>query len=181
MRNAWKVGVPLVLFAGVFVLFYVSLGRDKQTLPSPFINKPAPQFTLTSLNDPSVKVTNADFAGKPYVFNVWGTWCPGCMQEHPVLLQIAKRNEAPIIGMNWNDDPARAALYLSKKGNPYAFTGVDDAEGGGAIDWGVYGAPETFLVGADGKVLYKHISPMTMEIWEKEFLPRLRSPGGTRE
>lgn len=178
MKSAWKFVVPLVLFAGLFALFYVSLNRDKVTLPSPYINKPAPQFTLPSLSDASVKVTNADFAGKPYVVNVWGTWCPGCMQEHSVLLQIAQRNEVPIIGINWNDDPARAALYLSKKGNPYSFTGIDP-EGKIAIDWGVYGAPETFLVGADGKVLYKHISPMSIAIWEQEFLPRLR--GGNRE
>ncbi len=174
MKNAWKFLTPLVLFAGVLTLFYVSLDRDKQTLPSPFINKPAPQFTLPSLSDSNVSISNQDFAGKPYVVNVWGTWCAGCLQEHPVLLQIARRAEVPLIGMNWNDDPARAALYLKKKGNPFAFTGVDP-DGHIAIDWGVYGAPETFLVGADGKVLFKHISPLTMEIWEREFLPRIRS------
>jgi cytochrome c biogenesis protein CcmG, thiol:disulfide interchange protein DsbE len=172
MKLAWKFIVPLALFGGLLTLFYVSLSRDKQTLPSPFINKPAPQFSLPSMSDPSVKVTNGDFVGKPYVVNVWGTWCPGCLQEHPVLLQIAERGEVPMIGINWNDDPTRAAFYLKKKGDPYAFSGVDP-DGRIAIDWGVYGAPETFLVGADGKVLYKHISPMTMQIWEQEFLPRL--------
>jgi cytochrome c biogenesis protein CcmG/thiol:disulfide interchange protein DsbE len=172
MKSNWKFILPLVLFAGVVVLFYQSLNRDKMTLPSPLIAKAAPQFTLPSLSDPAVKITNSDFAGKPYVVNVWGTWCPGCLQEHSVLQQIAARNEVPIVGINWNDDTARAALYLKKKGNPYAFPGFDP-NGRIAIDWGVYGAPETFLVGADGKVLYKHISPMSLEVWEQEFLPRL--------
>jgi cytochrome c biogenesis protein CcmG/thiol:disulfide interchange protein DsbE len=176
MKSNWKFLVPLVLFAGVVVLFYASLGRDKVTLPSPYIGKPAPQFSLPSLSDPSIKVSNSDLAGKPYVLNVWGTWCPGCLQEHSVLLQIAKRNEVPLIGLNWNDDLSRAALYLKKKGDPYSFSGFDQ-ENRIAIDWGVYGAPETFLVDADGKVLFKHISPLSMAVWEKEFLPRLR--GGT--
>ena len=173
MKNAWKFLIPLVVFSGVLVLFYVSLGRDKQTLPSPFIGKQAPSITMPSLSDGEVKFTNATYAGKPWVLNVWGTWCPGCMQEHPALLKIAERGEVPLVGMNWNDDPARAALYLKRKGNPFEFTGIDP-DGSLAIDWGVYGAPETFLIGADGKVLYKHISPLTMEVWEKEFLPRIR-------
>lgn len=174
MKSNWKFIAPLVLFAGVFVLFYASLNRDKQTLPSPYIGKLAPTFSLPSLSDPATKVTNSDFAGKPYVVNVWGTWCPGCLQEHPVLLQIAQRNEVPLIGIDWNDDTARAALYLKKKGNPFTFTGFDPQGGRIAIDWGVYGAPETFLVDGNGVVLYKHISPLTMEVWEKEFVPRLR-------
>jgi len=177
MKNAWKFLVPLVLFVGLLTLFYVSLDRDKETLPSPLMGKAAPTFTLPSLSDAAVKISNSDFTGKPWVLNVWGTWCPGCLQEHAALLQIAKRGEVPIVGMSWNDDAARAAFYLKKKGNPYTFAGIDP-DGLIAIDWGVYGAPETFLVGADGKVLYKHISPLTVEVWEKEFLPRLRPRGG---
>jgi len=170
MRKNWKFIVPLVLFAGVIVLFYASLSRDKLTLPSPLIGKPAPQFSLPNLSDPAALVSNSDFAGKPYVVNVWGTWCPGCLQEHGVLLEIAQRNEVPLIGINWRDDSARAAMYLKRKGNPFVGVGVDP-ESKVAIDWGVYGAPETFLVGADGKVLYKHIGPMNMEVWQQEFLP----------
>jgi cytochrome c biogenesis protein CcmG/thiol:disulfide interchange protein DsbE len=176
MKNAWKFVVPLLLFGGLFALFYVSLDRDKQTLPSPLIGKPAPSLSLPGLNDPETKFTNSDYAGKPWVLNVWGTWCPGCLHEHSTLLQIAERNEVPMVGMDWRDDAARAALYLKKKGNPYTFSGMDP-EGSLAIDWGVYAAPETFLIGADGKVLYKLAGPMTMEIWEKEFLTRLRSRG----
>ena len=177
MKSNWKFILPIVLFAGVLVLFYASLDRDKQTLPSPYIGKQAPKFSLPSLSDAATRVTNADFAGKPYVVNVWGTWCPTCMQEHPVLLRIAKRNEVPLIGIDWQDDPARAALFLQTRGNPYTFTGFDP-DGGIAIDWGVYLAPETFLVDGNGIVQYKHASALTMEVWEKEFVPRLRSNHG---
>ena len=174
MKSHWKFIVPLVLFAGLFVLFYVSLDRDKQTLPSPYIGKQAPKFSLPSLSDPAIRVTNADFAGKPYLVNVWATWCAVCIQEHPVLLQIAERKEVPIIGIDWNDDLARAALYLRRKGNPYTFSGFDPEGGSIAIDFGVYAAPETFLVDGNGIVQYKHASELTMEVWEQEFVPRLR-------
>lgn len=176
MKKNWKFIVPLVLFAGVVVLFYASLNRDKETLPSPLIGKPAPQFSLPALDDPATQVANSAYAGKPYVVNVWGTWCPGCLQEHSVLLEIARRNEVPMIGIAWRDDSDRAALYLKKKGNPFVAVGVDP-ESRVAIDWGVYGAPETFLVGADGNVQYKHIGPMSLDVWQEEFLPRLKSRG----
>jgi cytochrome c biogenesis protein CcmG/thiol:disulfide interchange protein DsbE len=172
MKSNWKFIVPLVLFLGVLVLFGASLDRDKATLPSPLIGKPAPPFSLPSMSDPAVKASNSDFAGKPYAVNVWGTWCPGCLQEHGALLQIAKRNEVPMIGINWRDDTAQASLYLKRKGNPFTFNGVDP-DGRTAIDWGVYGAPETFLVGEDGTVLYKHVGPLTVEVWKEKFLPFL--------
>ena len=174
MKSNWKFIVPLVLFAGVMVLFWASLDRDKATLPSPLIGKPAPQFSLPSMSDPAVKVSNADVAGKPYAVNVWGTWCPGCLQEHSALLQIAARKDVPIVGINWRDDPARASLYMKRKGDPYTFHGVDP-DGRTAIDWGVYAAPETFLVGADGTVLHKHFGPLTVEVWTSKFLPLLAS------
>jgi len=172
MKSNWKFIVPLVLFAGVMVLFWASLDRDKATLPSPLIGKPAPQFSLPSMSDPAVKISNSDVAGKPYAVNVWGTWCPGCLQEHGALLQIAARKEVPMVGINWNDDPAQALLYLKRRGDPYTFNAVDP-DGRTAIDWGVYGAPETFLVGADGKVLYKHVGVLTLEVWTSKFLPVL--------
>jgi cytochrome c biogenesis protein CcmG/thiol:disulfide interchange protein DsbE len=172
MKSNWKFIIPLVLFGGVLVVFYASLDRDKATLPSALIDKPAPLFSLPSMEDPAVKVSNSDLAGKPYAVNVWGTWCPGCLREHAALMQIAKRNDVPLIGINWKDDTAQALLYLKRKGNPFAFNAVD-ADGRTAIDWGVYGAPETFLVSAQGKVIYKHVGEITVEIWKKNFVPLL--------
>jgi cytochrome c biogenesis protein CcmG/thiol:disulfide interchange protein DsbE len=108
------------------------------------------------------------------VLNVWGTWCGGCRQEHETLMEIARTGAVPLIGLDWKDDRAAAQQWLSTLGNPYAVV-ASDAEGRVAIDWGVYGAPETFLIGPDGKVLFKHIAPMTMEVWTKEFLPRIQA------
>ncbi len=114
----------------------------------------------------------SDLLGKVSLVNVWATWCSGCRQEHDTLLTLARDGGVPIFGINWKDDAALARQWLQNLGNPYAAVGVDE-EGGVAIDWGVYGAPETFLIGADGTVLYKHIAPMTLAVWRDEFLPRI--------
>ena len=177
----WKFIVPFGLFALLGVFLYIGLHRDPSYVPSPLIGKPAPEFTLPSLQDPAYPVSSKDLAGRPWVLNVWGTWCAGCRQEHPVLLQIARQTSVPIIGLDWKDDATEAQRWLAELGNPYAAVAFD-SEGRVAIDWGVYGAPETFLIGADGKVLYKHIAPMTLEVWAKEFEPRIQAataaPGG---
>lgn len=164
--------LPVGLFAVLVGFLYFGLGRDKQTLPSPLIGKSAPVFELTRLDDPSKTFSNSEFAGQPYVLNVWGTWCVGCRQEHDALMTIARRGEVPIIGLNWNDDREQALMWLRQLGDPYVVTAFD-GEGRVAIDWGVYGAPETFLVGANGKVIKKYISPITVEVWEQEFVPLL--------
>ena len=177
----WKFIVPFGLFALLGVFLYIGLHRDPSYVPSPLIGKQAPEFTLPSLQDPAYPVSSKDLAGRPWVLNVWGTWCAGCRQEHPVLLQIARSTSVPIIGLDWKDDATEAQRWLAELGNPYAAVAFD-SEGRVAIDWGVYGAPETFLIGADGKVLYKHIAPMTLEVWAREFEPRIKAataaPGG---
>ncbi|HEU4487075.1 MAG TPA: DsbE family thiol:disulfide interchange protein [Povalibacter sp.] len=175
----WRFLIPAGLFAALVAFFYFSLGRDKETLPSPLIGKPAPAFELPRLDDPSKNIGGKDFAGRPYVLNVWGTWCVGCRQEHPVLLQIAERGEIPIVGIDWKDDREQALRWLHELGNPYVDVGSDE-EGRVAIDWGVYGAPETFLIDGNGQVIYKHIAPMTMEVWEREFVPLIRKAGTQR-
>jgi cytochrome c biogenesis protein CcmG, thiol:disulfide interchange protein DsbE len=165
--------IPIGLFAVLVGFLYFGLGRDKQTLPSPFIGKPAPLFELPRLDDPSKTFSNRELAGKPYVLNIWGTWCPGCRMEHGALMEIARRGEVPLVGVDWNDERERALSWLQQLGDPYTVNAFD-GEGRVAIDWGAYAAPETFLVSADGKVLKKLAGPMTMEIWEQEFVPLLR-------
>ncbi len=177
--------LPILVFAFLIVVFFIGLKRDPTEVPSPLIGKPAPAFELPLLNDPDGHLSNTDFLGKVSLFNVWGTWCGGCRQEHPVLLQIAASGEVPIYGLNWKDDSEQARAWLQQLGNPYTAVGVD-AIGRVAIDWGVYGAPETFLIGPDGTVLYKHIAPLTMEVWKTEILPRVlaareRITGATAE
>jgi cytochrome c biogenesis protein CcmG/thiol:disulfide interchange protein DsbE len=164
--------VPLLLFVALGAFLFVGLYRDPRYVPSPLIGKPAPEFTLPSLQDASYPVSSKELLGQPWVLNVWGTWCGGCRQEHDTLLAIARQKTVPLVGLNWKDDNAAAQQWLSQLGNPYAVV-AEDREGRTAIDWGVYGAPETFLIGPDGVVLYKHIAPMTMEAWNTEFLPRI--------
>jgi cytochrome c biogenesis protein CcmG/thiol:disulfide interchange protein DsbE len=168
----WKFIVPLALFLVIGGFLLVGLNRDPSYVPSPLIGKQAPEFSLPSLQDPEYPVASHDLKGRTWVLNVWGTWCGGCRQEHPTLVAIARQNAVPLIGLDWKDDSSAARQWLAELGNPYAAVATDQ-EGRVAIDWGVYGAPETFLIGPDGKVLYKHIAPMTMEIWTSEFLPRI--------
>lgn len=145
---------------------------EKGLIRSPLIGRPAPDFALGSLMDTQRIVRSQDLRGHPYLFNVWGTWCPQCRVEHDMLLHVQRSGRVPLIGLNWQDDDAEALAYLSKFGNPYQVVLVD-RDGRTAIDWGVYGAPETFLVNAGGLIVYKHVGALTPEVWEREFLPRL--------
>jgi cytochrome c biogenesis protein CcmG, thiol:disulfide interchange protein DsbE len=166
--------IPAGLFAILIVFFFVGLGRDKETLPSPLIGKAAPVFDLPTVEDPAQRISNNAFAGRMYVVNVWATWCVGCRQEHEALMEIAGRNEVPIVGLNWKDQLDLAQQWLRELGNPYVVNAFD-AEGRVAIDWGVYGAPETFLIDAQGKVIHKHVAPLTVEIWNRDFVPLLQN------
>ncbi len=170
----WRFLLPLAALAVLVGFFYRGLQRDPSQIPSPLIGKPAPGFSLPSVRDPNRQVASQDFSGQMYVLNVWATWCVGCRQEHEALLQIAGTNAVPIVGLNWKDDRALAIRWLDQLGDPYVDSAFD-SEGRTAIDWGVYGAPETFLIGTDGRVLHKHIAPLTREIWERDFLPRIRA------
>lgn len=169
--------VPALAFAILVGFFVVGLQRDPGVIPSPLIGKPAPAFTLESLGDPAWKLSPTEFRGKPWVLNVWATWCVGCRQEHETLLAVARENRVPIVGLNWRDDRALALQWLGQLGNPYASVAYDP-EGRTAIDWGVYGAPETFLVDAQGTVIWKHTGPLTLDAWRRDFLPRLPARGG---
>lgn len=172
----WRFLVPISLFALLVAVFVVGLGKDPTLVPSPLVGKRAPEFTLPRLDDPAQTIGRKDLLGKTSLVNVWGTWCAGCRQEHETLVALARDSGIAIFGINWKDDPVQAREWLKSLGNPYVAVGVD-ADGRTAIDWGVYGAPETFLIGPDGTVLYKHIAPMTLDVWRNEFLPRIASVG----
>lgn len=162
------------MFVALLAVFMVSLNRDPSYVPSPLIGKPAPEFRLPRLTDPQIALATEDMAGQFSLLNVWATWCVGCRQEHDTLVQIASDYQVPIYGLNWKDNPDKARTWLKELGNPYVATAVD-LNGNVAIDWGVYGAPETFLLDPKGTVLYRHLSPLTMTIWEKEFMSRMKS------
>ncbi|MDX2412491.1 MAG: DsbE family thiol:disulfide interchange protein [Woeseiaceae bacterium] len=166
--------IPLVIFALLIAVFVVGLGRDPSQLPSPLLEKPAPQFDLPSLLDPEQRVTTQDFKGGVALVNVWATWCAGCRQEHNFLLQLAEADVLPIYGLNWRDTGPEARRWIQQLGDPYVATAYDQ-DGRVGIDWGVYGAPETFLIAADGTILYKQLGPLSWVLWEENFVPLLEA------
>lgn len=174
----WRYLLPLAGFGVLVAFFFVGLFRNPTAIPSPLIGKPAPVFSLPAVRDPGQQVSNAEYRGRPYVLNVWATWCVGCRQEHDTLLQIARTSPVPIISLNWKDERELAIRWLDQLGDPYVASAFDQ-EGRVAIDWGVYGAPETFLIAADGRVLHKHVAPLTLEIWQRDFLPRISAAGAS--
>ena len=173
---------PLIFLAVLIGFFIKGLdpNRDLNKLPSPFLNKPAPEMDLPTLQNLTERVTSADYDGKMVLVNVWATWCVGCRQEHEYLLKLAGEGTIPIYGLNWRDNREDALRWLDQLGNPYAATGYD-ADGRVGIDWGVYGAPETFLIGADGRVLYKHLGPLSAFIWQRDFMPHITAEKGVAQ
>jgi cytochrome c biogenesis protein CcmG/thiol:disulfide interchange protein DsbE len=170
--------VPLAIFVVIGASLYFGLGRNPNNVPSPLVGKPAPTFSLPDLEDPAATVSSADLAGRVALVNVWGTWCVECRHEHAFLLELA-RGGVPIFGLNVKEQEGRAppVRWLAELGDPYVSSGYDP-EGKAAIDWGVTGAPETFLIGRDGTILHKHISPLTPYVWQRDFVPLLREHCG---
>ncbi len=164
--------VLIVAFVALVAVFYVGLQRDPSALPSPYIGKAAPTFDLPSLTRADARVGSESLAGQIALVNVWATWCVGCREEHDFLMQIAREGAVPIYGINWRDNRDDALRWLSQYGDPYVDSGFD-GDGRVGIDWGVYGAPETFLLDANGIVLYKHLGPLSDAVWEREFVPRI--------
>jgi cytochrome c biogenesis protein CcmG, thiol:disulfide interchange protein DsbE len=173
--------IPLIAFAVLAGILYIAVQRapDRHFIASVLIGKPAPEFRLPSLTSPGTNVTSKALQGKPYLLNVWGTWCGACRMEHQSLLAIKDLGQLPIIGLNWRDDDALALDWLSQLGNPYSEVAVDK-QGRVVIDLGVYGAPETFLIDAKGIIVHKHVGPLSMEIWKRDFEPRINgtAPAG---
>ena len=162
--------IPLVLFLGLVVFLAIGLTRDPHEVPSPLINKPAPTFKLSQLADPSKTFSAEEMRGKVWLLNVWATWCVVCREEHPMLLEIARSGAVPIYGLNSKDKREDALAWLRELGDPYVLS-VSDLDGRVGIDYGVYGAPETFLIDKNGVIRFKRIGPITPEIWQKQMLP----------
>jgi cytochrome c biogenesis protein CcmG, thiol:disulfide interchange protein DsbE len=169
--------LPLVAFALLAVVLGIGIRHapDKGVIASPLLGKPAPQFALPDLAAPQRLVRSVDLKGRWYLFNVWGTWCGECRAEHETLLRVQHAGVIPLIGLDWKDDDTQARAWLAQLGNPYQAVAVD-ASGRVAIDWGVYGAPETFLVDPRGIVVYKHVGALTEDVWSHEILPRVTAP-----
>ena len=166
--------LPLAGFALLLVVLVVGLvhSPDKDLIPSPLIGKAAPQFKVANLFAGQGPVSSAALAGHWSLVNVWGSWCVSCREEHSTLLMIKQQGRVPIIGIDWDDNDANAMQWLQQLGDPYQQVGTDP-DGHVAVNWGVYGAPESFLVNPRGMVVYKQIGAMTPEIWQHEFLARI--------
>ena len=164
--------LPLIAVVVLIPIFVLGLRSDPSQLPSQYIGKPAPEFDLPTLKDPERRVSTADLRGEFSLVNIWATWCAGCRQEHGFLMELYRNKAIPIYAVNWRDNRPDALEWLSQLGDPYVASGFDE-DGRVGIDWGVYGAPETFLVNPEGHVLFRYPGPMSRDVWEREFLPRI--------
>ena len=168
-RRPWLMALPLVAFAALAALFWFRLGSgDPAKIPSALIGRPAPQTTLPPLQGlarDGAQVPGLDptlFKGKVSVVNVWASWCVPCHDEAPLLTELAQDKRLQMVGINYKDAPDNARRFLGRYGNPFGMVGVD-GNGRAAIEWGVYGVPETFVVGRDGTIVYKMVGPVTAD------------------
>lgn len=168
---------PVILFTILATLLGWGLGRNPQNIPSALIGKAVPEFALPPVQGRILGLAASNLRGEVSLVNVFASWCTACRDEHPLFMEIAKFNIVPLHGINYKDRPADAAAWLSELGDPYIRTGADRV-GRVAIDWGVYGVPETYVVGADGRIAYKQVGPVTRDVLEGTILPlveRLRT------
>lgn len=165
--------MPLVAFAGIAGAFAWGLARNPQELPSALIGKPVPSFDLPPVQGRTLGLSSADLKGEVSLVNVFASWCVACRAEHPLFMQLAAGKVVPIHGLNYKDTPQDAADWLDNLGDPYTRTGADRT-GRVAIDWGVTGVPETFVVDANGTVAYKQIGPVTRQALDETILPLIK-------
>lgn len=165
-RWLWPLGIFLVLS----VFLGVGLTLNPREVPSPLIGKSAPQFQLPQLHDADKTFSQKDVAGKVWVLNVWASWCPPCREEHPLWVELAKKNTVPIYGLNYKDKRADAVAWLQRYGDPYVVSAYD-AQGRIGIDYGVYGVPETYVIDKQGVIRFKHVGPVTPKVMNEKILP----------
>ena len=162
--------IPLILFVVLIVFLAIGLNRDPHEVPSPLINKPAPAFEVPQLADPTKSFSPASMKGQVWILNVWASWCVACREEHPVLVELAKSQVAPVVGLDYKDKREDGMAMLAKQGNPYLLS-VFDANGRVGIDYGVYGVPETYVIDKEGVIRFKHIGPLTIDILNQKIFP----------
>lgn len=165
--------IPLAIFFVLVVLMAIGLTKDPKKVESPLIGKSIPSFKLNTVKDEKRFLTHKELMGKVSLVNVWGSWCPSCRQEHPVLVEYAKTSKTPIYGLNWKDKRADAIRWLNYFGDPYVLSFYDPDNKVG-LDWGVYGAPETFIVDQKGIIRYKHTGPVTPGILKDRIIPLIQ-------
>ena len=165
---------PALLFAALIGVLALGMGRDPRLVPSPLIGKMLPAFELVQLRDSTQRISDKDLRGRVSLLNVWATWCVSCRQEHEMLMQIARETDTPIFGLNYKDTRDNAVRWLNQLGNPYVITAFDH-DGKVALDLGVYGAPETYVIDRHGAIAHKHIGQLTKSVWNDTLLPIIRA------
>ena len=169
--------LPGLFFSILVLFFWLGLSLDPSEVPSPLVGKPGPTFELPELQRAGEVVSNETMAGQPALLNVWATWCAACRLEHDTLLALSSSKAIPIYGLNYKDDRQSAIRWLDQLGDPYTAVAFDP-DGMVGLDWGVYGAPETFLLDPNGVVVYKYIAPISLAVWRDEFVPRIEKMQG---
>lgn len=162
--------IPLAVFIVMAVFLGIGLTMNPRDIPSPLIGKPAPEFSLPPVKGRTLGLATADLKGQVSLVNVFASWCVACRDEHPLLMDLGKKGIVPIYGLNYKDKPDDAQSWLDELGDPYTRTGAD-ISGKVAIDWGVYGVPETFVVDRNGIIAYKQIGPISPKILQETILP----------
>ncbi len=165
--------IPLAIFIGLLVFLGVGLKLNPREVPSPLIDKPAPVFSLPTLDTPSRVLSSKDMLGQVWLLNVWASWCGGCREEHPVLVAFSRTRAVPIVGLDYKDQPDDARRWLIDLGNPYTAV-AQDLDGRMGIEFGVYGVPETFVIDKAGIIRYKQIGPMTPKALQDTILPLVK-------
>ncbi|HAG73791.1 MAG TPA: DsbE family thiol:disulfide interchange protein [Gammaproteobacteria bacterium] len=162
--------LPVIVFFALAVLLWQGLFLDTKALPSMLIDKPMPEFALTTVD--GEEVTNVDLPDQIFLLNIWGSYCLPCLIEHPTFMRLAEEGEIPVVGVNYRDRQGLAVNWLGEYGNPFEFSILDES-GRFGIDLGVYGAPETYLVDSDGVIRYRHVSVLDESVWREEFIPAI--------
>lgn len=175
-RRRLVLGLPLLGVTGLLAVFASRLGQDPSLIPSALIGKPVPEFDLPPVEGRTAGLSSADLRRGVSLVNVFASWCVACREEHPFLMQLSASKTIPVNGLNYKDAPADAAAWLDANGDPYSRTGAD-ITGRVAIDWGVYGVPETYVIDASGRIAYKAIGPLNEEIFARTIQPVLRRLG----
>lgn len=162
--------LPFVIFIILATFLFVGLNLNPREVPSPLVGKAAPAFSLPQLHTPNRQFSPREMEGKVWLLNVWASWCVSCEAEHPLLIELARQNIVPIVGLDYKDKRQAALVWLERRGNPYVLT-VSDVEGRTGIDYGVYGVPETYVIDKQGLIQYKQIGPVTTENLRDKILP----------
>ena len=165
--------LPLVLFIVLVAFLAIGLTRDPREIPSPLVGKPAPAFVLPVLSDPQRSFKSEEMRGKVWLLNGWASWCLACQEEHSTLLRLARSGVVPIYGLDYKDERPNALAWLEELGNPYTLS-ISDTDGRVAIDYGIYGVPETFVIDRNGVIRYKQTGPITEEILDKKIIPLVK-------